>query len=132
MHFVLSSPKWICNLLSTNHFQSVENYLFRTASILWEWGKSTPQLKIPAFKKTIVIRNGKIVWKHGPIVDIFAWTWNIWGGCMHREHIKGAQNGGFCEKLLSENGCFSHFLLLWLWCQRFWGSSENRCRNKKS
>ena len=23
------------------------------------------------------------------------------------------------------SGCFSHFPLLWLWCQRFWGSSED-------
>ena len=29
---------------------------------------------------TMVIRNGKMVWKHGLIIDIFAWTWNIWDG----------------------------------------------------
>ena len=28
-------------------------------------------------------------------------------------------------------GCFSHFLLLWLWCQRFLGSSEDRYRSKR-
>ena len=26
---------------------------------------------------------------------------------------------------------FSYFLLLWPWCQGFWGSSEDRCRLKK-
>ena len=26
---------------------------------------------------------------------------------------------------------FSHFLLLWLWCRHFWGSSEYRCRSKR-
>ena len=28
-------------------------------------------------------------------------------------------------------GCFSQFLLLWLWCQRFRGSSEDRYRSKR-
>ena len=28
-------------------------------------------------------------------------------------------------------GCFSHFLLLWLWCQHFWGSSEDWYRSKR-
>ena len=28
-------------------------------------------------------------------------------------------------------GCFSHFLLLWPWCQGFWGSSEDRYRSKR-
>ena len=28
-------------------------------------------------------------------------------------------------------GCFSHFLLLWPWCQRLWGSSEDRYRSKR-
>ena len=28
-------------------------------------------------------------------------------------------------------GCFNRFLLLWLWCQRFWGNSENRYRSKR-
>ena len=28
-------------------------------------------------------------------------------------------------------GCFSHFLLLWLLFQRFWGSSEDRYRSKR-
>ena len=27
--------------------------------------------------------------------------------------------------------CFSHILLLWLWCQRFWGSSEDHYRSKR-
>ena len=38
--------------------------------------------------RIIVIKNGKIVWKHGRVVDILAWT---------------AKNGGFSEQLLSEN-----------------------------
>ena len=34
-------------------------------------------------------------------VDIFAWTWNIWGG--HSKKCKTVKNGSFCEELLSEN-----------------------------
>ena len=29
---------------------------------------------------SIVIRNGKIVWKIGRTVDIFTWTWNVCSG----------------------------------------------------
>ena len=51
---------------------------------------------------TIVIKNGKIAWKHGPIVDIFASIWNIWGG--RTENTSKQQKiGGCCEELLSEN-----------------------------
>ena len=28
-------------------------------------------------------------------------------------------------------GCFSQFVLLWTWCQGFWGSSEDRYRSKR-
>ena len=33
----------------------------------------------------------------------------------------------FSEEFFSENnfwGCFSYFLLLWLWCKCFWGNRE--------
>ena len=50
----------------------------------------------------IVIRNGKIVWKHGPYCSYFhlnlkylAWP--------YRAYIKIAKNSDFCEELLSEN-----------------------------
>ena len=52
--------------------------------------------------QTIVRRNGKIVWKHGQ---------QCWYFCLNLKYlrrpytayIKTAKNGGFCEKLLSEN-----------------------------
>ena len=28
-------------------------------------------------------------------------------------------------------GCLNQILLIWLWCQRFWGSSEDRYRSKR-
>ena len=31
----------------------------------------------------------------------------------------------------AKRGCFSHFLLLWPWCQDFWGSSEDRYGSKR-
>ena len=51
---------------------------------------------------SIVIRNGKIVWKHGLIVDIFAWTWIIWGGRTENTS-KQQKMVAFFEELLSEN-----------------------------
>ena len=38
-----------------------------------------------------------------------------------------------CEEFLSEIDfeTLSHFLLLWLWCRHFCGSSEYRCRSKR-
>ena len=35
MHFVLSSPKWILNLLSTNHSHKLAKTLFNWCSIVW-------------------------------------------------------------------------------------------------
>ena len=34
-------------------------------------------------------------------VDIFAWTWNIWGAA-HSLH-QNSKNGDFCEEILMEN-----------------------------
>ena len=50
----------------------------------------------------IAIRNGKIAWKHGPYYWYFCLKMKYleWP---HREYIKTAKNGGFCEELLSEN-----------------------------
>ena len=38
----------------------------------------------------------------GHIVDIFAWTWNILGGCTENTS-KQQKNGCFSEELLSKN-----------------------------
>ena len=51
---------------------------------------------------TIVIRNGKIVWKHKP----YRWCFPLNLKCpewLYRLYIKTVKNGNFCEKLLSEN-----------------------------
>ena len=51
----------------------------------------------------IVIRNGKIVWKHEP----YCWYFRLNLKCLgllYRASIKTAKNGGFCEELISENG----------------------------
>ena len=60
---------------------------------------------------TIVTRNRKIVWKHGPYcwyfplnlkyLDIFAWTWSIWSG--RTEHTSKQRKMVTCEELYSEN-----------------------------
>ena len=66
--------------------------------------------------KIIVIRNGKIVWKHGP----YCWYFHLnlkHLGWPYRAYIEIAKNGNFCEELSSENDfeavlttscCFGH------------------------
>ena len=52
--------------------------------------------------RVIVIRNGKIVWKHGP----HCWYFHLnlkYLGWPYRACIKTAKNGNFCEEMLSEN-----------------------------
>ena len=48
----------------------------------------------------IIIRNGKIVWKHGPYCGYFRLKYL---GCPYRAYIKTAKNSNFCEELLTEN-----------------------------
>ena len=45
----------------------------------------------------IVMRNRKIVWKHGPNFNL------KYPGWLYRAYIKTAKNGHLCEELLSEN-----------------------------
>ena len=53
-------------------------------------------------KWVIVIRNGKIVWKHGPHCWYFPLNLkNL--GWPYREYIKTAKNDDYCKGLLSEN-----------------------------
>ena len=42
--------------------------------------------------------------------------WRLWWGIAQRKWLRG---------------CFSHFLLLWPWCQGFWSSPEYRHRSKE-
>ena len=51
---------------------------------------------------SIVIRNGKIVWKHGPCCWYFRLNLKYLR-CPYRAYIKTEKNGDFCEKMLSEN-----------------------------
>ena len=63
----------------------------------------------------IVIKNGKIVWKHGLRWCISGWTWNI----------------GVVAQSVYQNSVLATFGLLWPCCQRFWGSSEDDYRSKQ-
>ena len=49
-----------------------------------------------------VIRNGKIVWKHGPCCRYFRLNLKYLE-CPYRKYIKTAKNDDFCEDLLGEN-----------------------------
>ena len=54
-----------------------------------------------AYDLSIVIRNGKIVWKHGTY-SLFFRSNLEYPGWPYREYIRKAKNSGFCEKLLGE------------------------------
>ena len=59
-------------------------------------------ISLKQISTNIVIRNGKTVWEHGP----YCWYFPLkltYLGWPYREYIITAQNGGFCEDLLSEN-----------------------------
>ena len=50
----------------------------------------------------IVIKNGKIVWKHRPYCWYFRFNFKylVW---LYRAYIKTAKHGNFCKEFLSEN-----------------------------
>ena len=80
----------------------------------------------------IVIRNRKI-WKHGP----YYWHFRLnlkYLGWPYKEYIKNSEKCWLSWEIAQWKwfwGCFSHFLLLWIWYQRFWDSSENRYKWKR-
>ena len=81
----------------------------------------------------IVTRNGKIVWKHGPYCSCIRLNSRYLGVAVQSIH-QNSEKWWFCWGIALWKwlwGCFSQFLLLWLWCQRFWGSSEDCWRPKR-
>ena len=65
------------------------------------WKVHTTSLKL---RNTIVIRKGRIVWKHGSSYCSHFRLNLKYVGWLYKAYIKTAKNGGFCEQLLSENG----------------------------
>ena len=66
----------------------------------WYSPVTAPELSSSSY--IIVIRHGKIVWKHGP----HCWCFRLnlkYPGLLCRAYIKTAKNGDFCEELFSEN-----------------------------
>ena len=66
------------------------------------WWSFPLNLKYPGWPYRAYIKNRE---KWQPLWGIAKWKWH-WG-------------------------CFSHFLLLWPWCQGFWGSSEDCYKSKR-
>ena len=72
-------------------------------SLLYVWAEQHFNHGRELVSPNIVIKNGKIVWKHGP----FCWYFCLnvkYLGWPYRAYIKTVKNGNFCEELLSENG----------------------------
>ena len=80
---------------------------------LFSYGKFQVEKRILIIFYIIVIRNGKIVWKHKP----FCWYFCLnlkYSGWSYRAYIKTAKNGGFCEELLTIND-FEAVLATFCW-----------------
>ena len=69
-----------------------------------------------------VIRNGKIVWKHGLYYLYFILNLKYLGW-LYREYIRAAKNGGFCGELLSESD-FETILVTFCCCDYGTSASE--------
>ena len=101
-------------------FVLIQEFMDQTKSVFWHILPGTYCKRLLLTKDIIakVIRNGKIVWKHGLYCWIFPWTWNIWGdrpeNTLKQQKMVGLWGIAKWKWLW---GCFSHFSLLWLWCQ---------------
>ena len=84
-------PKRVSNFWNNNYIEYESN------------GDKNRNLSLDEYlNKIIVIRNGKMVWKHG----LYCWYFHLnlrYLGWLHGAYIKTAKNGDFCEELLSEN-----------------------------
>ena len=83
---------WLFKDLPTFHkeiFKGKLIFLFIVTNIDWKG-------------KTIVIRNGEIVWKHGPYCWYFCLNLKYLGW-PYRAYIKKVKNGEYCGELLSES-----------------------------
>ena len=58
---------------------------------------------LKTFNKNMVIRNGKIVWKHGPPYCWYSHLNLKYLGWLYRAYIKTGKNGNFCLEMLSKN-----------------------------
>ena len=79
----------------------------------------------------IVIRNGKIVWKHGPYWWYF-WLNMKFLGWPYRKYIKTAKMDACSDELLcgdNFDAALATFLLIQ--CKSFWGSWKDRYRWKR-
>ena len=85
------------------------------------------------FKKNqivIVIKNGKIVWKHGSHCLYFCLNLKYLGW-MYKAYIKIAKNCDFWVELLSENDFEAVLATFCCYDQCFWGSWEDRYKSKR-
>ena len=70
-------------------------------------------------RNIIVIRNGKIVWKHGPCCWYFRWNLKYLGWS-YRACIKTAKKWWLLWGIAQSKWLWG--LLLWLWCQGVYNS----------
>ena len=98
--------KHLCRSLFNNYWKETPTRgfsfeyceIFKKTAFLWNTSSSCSLL----LNKTIVVRDRKIVWKHGS----YCWYFRlnlIYLGWPYRVYIKTAKNGDFCWELLSKN-----------------------------
>ena len=108
----------------------LRNFILKATEIPQVLLKTVLEIFKIGLRLSIVIRNGKIAWKHG----LYCWYeletfWEVVQR-LHQNSKKWWLLWGLAHSKWPW-GCFTHFLLLWLWCQRFWGSLEDRFRSKR-
>ena len=108
----------------------LRNFILKATEIPQVLLKTVLKIFKIGLRLSIVIRNGKIAWKHG----LYCWyeleTFWVVVQRLHQNSKKWWLLWGLAQSKWPW-GCFTHFLLLWLWCQRFWGSLEGRFRSKR-
>ena len=106
----------------------LRNFILKATEIPQVLLKTVLEIFKIGLRLSIVIRNGKIAWKHG----LYCWyeleTFWVVVQRLHQNSKKWWLLWGLAQSKWPW-GCFTHFLLLWLWCQRFWGSLEDRFTN---
>ena len=83
-------------IIFCKHVQCVVRYvenLIKICSFLKK--NECMSYRIIFYKEIIVIRNGKIVWKHGPYCSNFRLNLKYLGW-LYKEYTKTVKNGGFC------------------------------------
>ena len=128
-------------IVKSNHVFGTQNLLafdkfnakllgIRTKFSLWETTCSNVTIKTPVLNHSHKKRKDSL--EKRAVLLIYLLELEIYGVAVQKIH-KNSQKWCLCKELLTENGFEAVLATLfsWLWCQRFWSSSEDLCRSKR-